>query len=203
MSSSWSTCTWGPHGVSRGRGHRPGRGRAHTHQQVGPAPTAPQRLQQHLLDQRQLALARGLLLPGLSLRGGLAERAVHQHPLAHGEVLHQEHQPPVRQLVDLRGERGQQPREAGGSGGQGPARARGLTHLHGSVLPHQQAPVRGLDPERGGVPVRRGLAAPAGLLLAGAEERARVPVQHLLLIVHGGARDGPAHESPMARHRAP
>lgn len=53
----------------------------------------------------------------------------------------------------------------------------------------------GLGPERGGVPVRRGLAVPAGLLLAGAEEGARVPVQHLLLIIHGGARGQGRHTS--------
>lgn len=57
----------------------------------------------------------------------------------------------------------------------------------------------GLGPERGGVPVRRGLAALAGLLLAGAEEGARVPVQHLLLVIHGGARGRGRH----IRHTGP
>uniref|UniRef100_A0A8C9JZV7 AarF domain containing kinase 5 n=1 Tax=Panthera tigris altaica TaxID=74533 RepID=A0A8C9JZV7_PANTA len=78
--------------------------RAHTHQEVGPALAAPQRHQQHLLDKGQLPLARGLLLPGLTLCGGLTKGAVHQDPLPHGKVLHQEHQPPVRELVDLCGE---------------------------------------------------------------------------------------------------
>ena len=90
-----------------------------THQQVGPALATPQRHQQHLLDQGQLALARGLLLPGFTLGGGLAKGAVHQDALAHREVLHQEHQPPVGELVDLWGGAvswGRVPERPGGHG---------------------------------------------------------------------------------------
>lgn len=76
------------------------------HQQVRPALAAPQCHQQHLLDEGQLALARGLLLSGLALCGRLTEGTVYQDPLPHGKVLHQEHQPPVRELVDLWGEWG-------------------------------------------------------------------------------------------------
>lgn len=77
------------------------------HQQVGPALATPQSNQQHLLDQGQLPLACGLLLAGLTLCGGLSKGAVHQDPLPHREVLHQEHQPPVRELVDLVGDSSQ------------------------------------------------------------------------------------------------
>lgn len=64
----------------------------------------------------------------------------------------------------------------------------------------------GLSPERGGIPVGGRLAAPARVLLAGAEEGARVPVQHLLLVIHcgagehmcvwGGAPQGPQPQGP-------
>lgn len=72
------------------------------YQQVGPALPASQSDQQHLLDQRQLPLACGLLLSDFTLCSGLSKGTVHQDPLSHREVLNQEYQPPVWKLVDLK-----------------------------------------------------------------------------------------------------
>lgn len=74
-----------------------------SHQQVRPAAVVAERHQSHLLDERDLSLPRHLLLLPVPLGGRLAGRAVHQHSLAHREVLHKEHQAPLGQLVDLLG----------------------------------------------------------------------------------------------------
>lgn len=158
------------------------------HQQVWPTLAIAQRHQQHLLHQGQLALPRHLFFLAVPLGGRLSERTVDQHPLPHREVLHQEHQAPIRQLVDLRHGKG-----SGGGYGQGaPAWQRASeaplvssrSHLHGAVLPHQYAPMGGLWFILVGVPVGRGEAAATWFFLSWAEKSPRISVEHLLLVVH-------------------